>query len=304
MSPKTTATVTDVLKTISDDKSLVLFNTIALSNGDVDICISTLELTRKQYYSRLSALLKAGLVKRERGKYSLTTFGIIVYNTQETIGKAADQYWKLKAIDSIRTSGKGVLRQEQFHTIIDKLITNQEIKNILFKQIKEKPHIHETEINQISPLNLYHKKNNGPKYEDASYYKARALIDLGNYQEAITYLDKALAIDPIPRIISRVLTRDAVKRIRICTNLFRRPFNPPGYLMEDLPADDMVAFNVRRRPTAEYFRSLGLGELCVDAWCNQDYALARMWGGELERSKTIAAGSEYCDFRWKKMQSA
>jgi hypothetical protein len=158
MSPKTTATVTDVLKTISDDKSLVLFNAIALSNGDTDICISALELTRKQYYSRLSALLKAGLVHRERGKYSLTTFGIIVYNTQETIGKAADQYWKLKAIDSIRAAGNGVLPQEQFHTIIDKLITNQEIKNILFKQIKEKPRIFDTEINQISPLNLYNNR--------------------------------------------------------------------------------------------------------------------------------------------------
>ena len=42
-------TVTDVLKTIADDKSLVLFNTIALSNGDTDICLSTLGLTRKQY---------------------------------------------------------------------------------------------------------------------------------------------------------------------------------------------------------------------------------------------------------------
>src|SRR5215469_5811590 len=155
---KNTTTITDVLKTIADDKSLVLFNTIALSNGDTDICISALELTRKQYYSRLSALLKAGLVKRERGKYSLTTFGIIVYNIQETIRKAADQYWKLKAIDSIRASGNGVLPQEQFHTIIDKLITNQEIKNILFKQIKEKPRIFEFEINQISPLNLYNKK--------------------------------------------------------------------------------------------------------------------------------------------------
>ena len=133
MSPKTTATVTNVLKTISDDKSLVLFNTIAHSNGDIDICISALELTRKQYYSRLSALLKAGLVKREMGKYSLTTFGIIVYNTQETIGNAADQYWKLKAIDAIRASGTGKMPQEQLHTIIDKLITNQEIKNILFK---------------------------------------------------------------------------------------------------------------------------------------------------------------------------
>src|SRR5215469_1739524 len=104
---KNTTTVTDVLKTIADDKSLVLFNTIALSNGDTDICISGLELTRKQYYSRLSALLKVGLVKRERGKYSLTAFGMIVYHTQELIGMAADQYWKLKAIDSIRASGSG-----------------------------------------------------------------------------------------------------------------------------------------------------------------------------------------------------
>ena len=89
-------------------------------------------------------------MKRERDKDFLTTFGIIVYNTQEIIGKAADQYWRLKAIDSIRAFGNGKLPQEQLHTIIDKLIANQEIKNIL-KQIKEKP-----PIDQISSLNLYH----------------------------------------------------------------------------------------------------------------------------------------------------
>ena len=32
--------VADVLKTIADDKSLVLLNTIALSNGDSDIPLS------------------------------------------------------------------------------------------------------------------------------------------------------------------------------------------------------------------------------------------------------------------------
>jgi hypothetical protein len=51
--------VADVLKTIAEDKSLVLFNTIALSNCDSDILISTLHLTRKQYYAMLSALLKS-----------------------------------------------------------------------------------------------------------------------------------------------------------------------------------------------------------------------------------------------------
>ena len=130
--------VADVLKTIADDKSLVLLNTIALSNGDSDILVSTLHLTRKQYYVRLSALLKAGLVKREMAKYSLTTFGMILYHAQEIIGKALNQHWKLKAIDSINVTCRDELPQDQFHKIIDTLITNNEIKDILLQQIKEK----------------------------------------------------------------------------------------------------------------------------------------------------------------------
>jgi predicted transcriptional regulator len=145
-------TVADVLKTIADDKSLALFNTIALSSGDSDIFINTLKLTRKQYYSRLSALLKLGLVKRDRGNYSLTTFGIIIYDTQEIIGNAVNQYWKLKAIDSIR-AGNGEVPQEQLDRIIDTLITNQEIKKVLLKRIKEKSAIYETR-NQNPVLNL------------------------------------------------------------------------------------------------------------------------------------------------------
>ena len=93
------------------------------------------------------------MVKRTRGKYSLTTLGVIVYYAQEIIGKAVDQYWRLKAIDSIIASGNGELPQEQFHTIIDKLIANQEIKNILTKQIKEKPSHGFTSIRPL-PIDL------------------------------------------------------------------------------------------------------------------------------------------------------
>src|SRR5215471_18917096 len=130
--------VADVLKTIAEDKSLVLFNVIALSNSDSDILISTLQLTRKQYYARLSALLKAGLVRREMAKYYLTTLGMILYHAQELIGKALNQYWKLKAIDSINVTSNGELPHDQLHRIIDTLITNQEIKDILLQQIQEK----------------------------------------------------------------------------------------------------------------------------------------------------------------------
>ena len=151
------ATLADVLKAIADDKSLVIFNTIALSNIGSEILICRLQLTRKQYYSRMSTFLKTGLVKREMGKYSLTTFGMILYHAQEIIEKAVNQIWKLKAIDSISVSCNGKLPQEQFLRIIDTLIANQEIKNILLEQIKEKSPIFET-LNQIPVPNLDQNK--------------------------------------------------------------------------------------------------------------------------------------------------
>ena len=129
-------TTADVLKIIADDKSLIIFNTIALSNAGSDVLVSTLGISRKQYYSRLSLLLKAGLVRREKGKYSLTTFGIILHYSQKIIGRAVDQHWKLQAIDSIRSLGNGELLPEQFHTIVDKLIANQEVKYIVLNHFK------------------------------------------------------------------------------------------------------------------------------------------------------------------------
>jgi type II secretory pathway component PulC len=46
----------DALRVISDHKSLVLLSTIALSSGDTSVLLNSLEITKKQYYSRMSAL--------------------------------------------------------------------------------------------------------------------------------------------------------------------------------------------------------------------------------------------------------
>ena len=103
----------------------------------------------------------------------------------------------------------------------------------------------------------------------------------------------------LPRLVSRMWTRHPVRRLRLATSLFRRfPFNAPGYVMEDVPADGLIAFDVRRCPVAEYFRSQGLEQVCVAAWCNQDYALAELWGGRFERGGTLVEGAERCDMRW------
>jgi len=97
-----------------------------------------------------------------------------------------------------------------------------------------------------------------------------------------------------------VARRDPLGRLRFATDLFRSfPFNAPGYLMEDISAAHEVAFDVRRCPVAEYFRRHGASVVCVETWCNLDYALAEQWGGRLERAGTLAAGADRCDFRWK-----
>jgi hypothetical protein len=122
----------NILKAIADDKSLVLFNTIAIEGGDSDILVSRLGLTRKQYYARISGLLKTGLISRKNRLYRLTSFGKIVYDAQLTIGKAASTFWKLKAIDSFDSEHK--LPVDERNKIVNALIDNQDIIKILEKQ--------------------------------------------------------------------------------------------------------------------------------------------------------------------------
>jgi predicted transcriptional regulator len=96
-----------ILKKISDDKTLTLFNSIAVADGNKYIPLKEMNLTTKQYYARISGLLDAGLVKRYKGKYSLTMLGKVVYQSQTIIGKTLAYYWKLKAIESLETSASG-----------------------------------------------------------------------------------------------------------------------------------------------------------------------------------------------------
>lgn len=100
--------------------------------------------------------------------------------------------------------------------------------------------------------------------------------------------------------IAKIITRKPVKRMDRAINLFLRfPFTPPGYIFERLPAPDGVYLDMLRCPVAEYFRMQKTTDLCIETWCNLDFALAEIWGGKLERHKTLAAGCDRCDFRFK-----
>jgi predicted transcriptional regulator len=127
-SGKDHASVANILHAISDDKSLV--QPIAIDRSD--FLISKVNLACKQYYSRMSNLIKSDLVSRKNKRYFLTSFGKIVYDAQKTIEMAAKDRWKLKAIDSIIRADNCGLPAEEFNKIINTLIKNQQIKDILF----------------------------------------------------------------------------------------------------------------------------------------------------------------------------
>jgi hypothetical protein len=127
--------VSNVLKKLSDDKTLTLFNSIAVSNGDRYIHFREMSLTPKQYYSRISGLLAAGLIRKQRGKYVLTLIGKIVYDAHLNIGKALSYYWKLKAIESIEESSPDAgLAREELIQLINALIDNHRIREFLIKE--------------------------------------------------------------------------------------------------------------------------------------------------------------------------
>jgi predicted transcriptional regulator len=121
--------VQGILQAISDEKSLELFKTIAETGGKSDQILKKLNLSHKEHYSRISNLLKRGLVRKKEGKFTLTALGIIVYETHLLLANAVNNYWKLKIIDSI--SPLNGISTNELKRLIDTLIDNVEIKTML-----------------------------------------------------------------------------------------------------------------------------------------------------------------------------
>ncbi len=120
----------EIFKCISDDKSLTLFNSVALAQEKSELLISKLGMTRKQFYARIERLSQQGLITRKGGRYNLTTMGKIVYHLQNTIGKAAEiNRWKLTTIDTL--VNEAAIPTNELHTMVDNLIENEELRTIV-----------------------------------------------------------------------------------------------------------------------------------------------------------------------------
>jgi hypothetical protein len=126
-----------ILKKISDDRALALFNNIALSRDNSPIPLKEMNLSTKQYYSRISGLASAGLIKKKQGQYCLTSLGKVVYNAHTVIGRALNYYWKMKAIESIQSSAGLELAREDMLMLIQSLIDNHQVRDILLKSLPD-----------------------------------------------------------------------------------------------------------------------------------------------------------------------
>lgn len=122
-----------ILKKISDDKALTLFNNIALSKDNSHLPLKEMNLSTKQFYTRISGLTSAGLIRKKQGRYCLTALGKVVYNAHAVIGKALSYYWKMKAIESIQSSAGRELAGEDMQMLIKSLIDNHQIRDILLE---------------------------------------------------------------------------------------------------------------------------------------------------------------------------
>jgi hypothetical protein len=120
----------DVLSALADSKLLDMFRTIAKGNVKSDD-LKNRGITKKQFYLRTAKLIKTGLVRRVKGHFLLTNFGKVVYHAELKIEASVTNYWKLKAIDGIKSSGQ--IQENEKRKLLKSIINDNTIESILIK---------------------------------------------------------------------------------------------------------------------------------------------------------------------------
>lgn len=112
--------VLEILASISDEKSLTLFNSIAAKGISIDDLSNQHNMSRKQYYLRISKFTETGMIKRKNGKYILTMFGRVIHEVQLILLGLIKSHWQSKCSDSLG-SMKENMGNESKHVFVDHL---------------------------------------------------------------------------------------------------------------------------------------------------------------------------------------
>ena len=117
-----------VLDVFSDRISFDIINAISEKVTTSDNITELLGLTRKQYYSRHSRLLKKGLIKRKDTELTLTCFGQLIYQALLKIAIAYRHSLELRTIDAVRSTAG--IPDHEIKNLIDKLVLDAGIKKL------------------------------------------------------------------------------------------------------------------------------------------------------------------------------
>lgn len=119
-------TESQILNCIADDKCREMLSVIKEGRT---LSIDGLQLTRKQFYSRLHALIIYNLISKVNGKYRLTSFGKVVFDWHLVLMQAiSEEYWKLKALDVLDSSG---IPDSERAKIMDALVKNEKLRQFI-----------------------------------------------------------------------------------------------------------------------------------------------------------------------------
>jgi predicted transcriptional regulator len=117
-----------VLDAISDQTSYNIFKIIKNNAANSETLRDELNISAKQSYDRIVKLIDTGLVKRNDGCYSITSFGRLVFHAQAKVAKAIGNLSKLKMVDAIRSSD---LPKDEHTKLIDELIDDDELREMI-----------------------------------------------------------------------------------------------------------------------------------------------------------------------------
>jgi len=76
--------------------------------------------------------LKTGLIERSKGNFSLTSLGAVVYHAQLITQAGVNSYWKLKAIDSIGSSGQ--ISENERIKLVKTILNDETMEGILIRK--------------------------------------------------------------------------------------------------------------------------------------------------------------------------
>lgn len=102
--------------------------------------------------------------------------------------------------------------------------------------------------------------------------------------------------------VARLRHRDPWRRLRWQSSLRCSVYTAPAWELHEASVDDGYGLDVTRCAIADYYRDLGLSDLCEQTICAQDERVADQYGTPVgisfTRTGTLAGGADRCDFRY------